>query len=1148
MGKMKNRILKRIFAIVMMLCVVMSYSGFAFADGTDGNGGTEVPKKTSQEQVGNYYEADDDTGAFDSTATPTVLEGSTQKSYADGKVLVNKTIKGTDKENEFEITLDVTTKRDIIEEAAPEDSVTVLVIDRSGSMGGSDNGINRLSSVQQAAKTFIDSYKSNDADRKIAIVTFSGIDTADWPKLDATNGATTELGWTDASDAKVKNKIDSITANGGTNLQAGLQLAKNLISQDIKNSKGESITNKNIILLSDGEPTYALTSDADTTSTTVICKDGKGMIGNGISSSAKDATDAQKKDSKHEIHTQTEAVANSFPANVSKYAVYVGNETVRCPKSGCPLHHNNASNDKHGADWLREDCGFTTRQVTDLNELTKIFTNISRRIQIKAEAWVLTDPMGEFIDFTKVLSDAEKDQGLSFDTATNTLTWDLKQADLPTPVKDSNNNESYTYSFKYKVKLDNLDSSYTAGTFVPANGETSLTYCIYDDTKKEANPDYKGDEGTAYFNIPSVKGLEGSLSFVKVDECGEHPLTGAQFTLTAKDDSSFTLTASSVAEVKETVTDEETKEETEVVTTPAGTVAFTNVPSGHEYVLTESSAPANYVAATGLGDVKVSFGDTTNPVTTGKISNQADTTEITVTKTWSDADNQDGKRPGKINVQLYADGEAYGTAVELNAGNSWSYTFTCLKKAAHGTAISYTVDEESVPTGYTKSISGFAITNSHTPETVSVEGSKTWTGDWVDEETTEDESDIAALAETDDEDADETPSEETKEPSPRPASIKVNLKKNGTTIDTKTVTAEDDWSWSWTGLAKYENGVEIKYTVTEDTVTNYTTSISGYDITNTYSPNKTSVTVNKAWNDANDQDGKRPESVVIALYTDGEDTGKTVTLSEENNWQAVFEDLKARTKESDASSVIHYTVQEVTEGMPEGYTAEVTGSQTSGYTVTNSYTPETTTLSVKKVWNDNNNAAKVRPESVKIYLVADGEVTDTYVTLTADNNWQATFTGIAKKNEGKDIEYSVKESEVKEYTTESVVMNNDGIWEVTNKYTPTYTPPYIPPVTPSGDDDPEEPPVNPDDPSDNPDNPPVDPNGGSDVIDDDDPINGDPMGDPDAIDSDDSEDIGADPMGVKTGDTTAMIPWALGFGTAIMLLAGAVALRRKEEN
>ena len=31
------------------------------------------------------------------------------------------------------------------------------------------------------------------------------------------------------------------------------------------------------------------------------------------------------------------------------------------------------------------------------------------------------------------------------------------------------------------------------------------------------------------------------------------------------------------------------------------------------------------------------------------------------------------------------------------------------------------------------------------------------------------------------------------------------------------------------------------------------------------------------------------------------------------------------------------------------------------------------------------------------------------------------------------------------------------------------------------------------------------------------------------------------------GDATDMIPWALGFDTAVMLLGGAVALRRREE-
>ena len=58
------------------------------------------------------------------------------------------------------------------------------------------------------------------------------------------------------------------------------------------------------------------------------------------------------------------------------------------------------------------------------------------------------------------------------------------------------------------------------------------------------------------------------------------------------------------------------------------------------------------------------------------------------------------------------------------------------------------------------------------------------------------------------------------------------------------------------------------YTVVEDTVENYVTSKGegAYDIKNTYNPGKTSITVNKVWDDSENQDGKRPERVCL-LYT-----------------------------------------------------------------------------------------------------------------------------------------------------------------------------------------------------------------------------------------------------------------------------------------
>ncbi|MEE1274047.1 MAG: Cna B-type domain-containing protein, partial [Olegusella sp.] len=69
------------------------------------------------------------------------------------------------------------------------------------------------------------------------------------------------------------------------------------------------------------------------------------------------------------------------------------------------------------------------------------------------------------------------------------------------------------------------------------------------------------------------------------------------------------------------------------------------------------------------------------------------------------------------------------------------------------------------------------------------------------------------------------------------------------------------------------------------------------------------------------------------LLANGEDTGKTLTLSEDNNWSGEFSDLLVY----DKGVAIAYTVQE---DVPEGYTADVSGSATDGFTITNSHTPE----------------------------------------------------------------------------------------------------------------------------------------------------------------------------------------------------------------
>lgn len=67
----------------------------------------------------------------------------------------------------------------------------------------------------------------------------------------------------------------------------------------------------------------------------------------------------------------------------------------------------------------------------------------------------------------------------------------------------------------------------------------------------------------------------------------------------------------------------------------------------------------------------------------------------------------------------------------------------------------------------------------------------------------------------------------------RPSSITVNLLANGKKIASKTVTASDNWQYSWDNLPAYAHGKKIIYTVTENPVAGYTSTVDGYNITNT---------------------------------------------------------------------------------------------------------------------------------------------------------------------------------------------------------------------------------------------------------------------------------------------------------------------------
>lgn len=316
------------------------------------------------------------------------------------------------------------------------------------------------------------------------------------------------------------------------------------------------------------------------------------------------------------------------------------------------------------------------------------------------------------------------------------------------------------------------------------------------------------------------------------------------------------------------------------------------------YTVTEDDV-AGYTA-------KVSGYNIENSYTPGK-------TSVTVTKSWDDANNQDGKRPDSVKVQLYGDGNKVGNEVELTDGN-WTYTWNNLPEKKAGKTIKYTVKEVGTADGYTTSYSdenpgNIVITNKHVPETTSVEGQKTW---------------------------DDSNNQDGK----RPSEITVNLLKDGAPFKTATVTADADgnWKYSFTGLPKYENGKEVKYTVTENAVEAYNTTIEGYNIKNSYTPEETSVTVTKNWKDANDRDRIRPGSIKVQLYANGEKKGEPVELNAGSNWTYTWNNLPQKADGKD----IEYTVKEI--NTPSGYVMSVNDKDHGNIIITNSHTPKATVL------------------------------------------------------------------------------------------------------------------------------------------------------------------------------------------------------------
>ena len=892
-----------------------------------------------------------------------------------GKIEISKTatkIYDTVDENNLvygrkaKITLDVNANPYSVDSFSTLD--IVLIIDESGSMEDCAKydrwnrcEISRIGAAKNAASSFVDKMIiNNKTNVRIGIVSFSS-KTNDI--LDPTYNKT------DLNNF-IENKL---SPNGGTNIDDAIDSANNMI----KNSTADK---KMVILLSDGIPTYFMYN-------------GK-IFGNGEKDIEVAYTCSNPKSSWNRADQYTYSCRDgnrtkpSTEANNAANTLKNGNTNLTFYTIGFGITSNSDAEKVLMKLPTSED---NYLQALDADALYNAFVKITEEA---VEKIATNTTVVDTIPATFTLSNEEKARLESLgvivtnntDDGTTTLTWtigdlyanDPKTLTYEVIAKDDFHGSMYTNESAIITATVEEDNPYYDGTSVnekftkPAVDIPAITNGDhYDNNEYESYTSYEGTNVIA------------TVSILKND-INKNILTDNQ--MVVNDKINIITNENTIKNTDGTYT---IKDKGILTVNNDGT--FTFVPNDNytgevsfDYqILTEiaSGNETNYVIS--------------NTSTVTMLIKPRSTTQISGTKIWNDEDNKYNNRPNKITLTLIgtANGnEVVNETIEVSA--PWNYEFNNLYKYVIGHEndnnylINYVVREQAV-TGYGTTYNDNNITNSLI--TTSISGTKTW-------------------------------NDNKNQDGKRPTEIIVNLLANGEKVSETTTDASKNWKYEFTNLPVYKNGNKVTYTVTENKVNDYTTTINGFDITNTHEIEKTSVTVNKVWNDSDNQDGMRYE-VIAELYKNGTATGTTVRLNENNNYSATINDLD----KYENGNVINYTFVET--NVENGYSVSYSDN---GLTITNTRTPEVTSINGTKTWDDNNNQDGKRPTEITINLYANGaKVSET--TTNASKNWKYEFTNLPVYKNGNKITYTVNENDVPGYTT---TVNG---FDITNKYTPEKT-------------------------------------------------------------------------------------------------------------
>lgn len=407
----------------------------------------------------------------------------------------------------------------------------------------------------------------------------------------------------------------------------------------------------------------------------------------------------------------------------------------------------------------------------------------------------------------------------------------------------------------------------------------------------------------------------------------------------------------------ETVGAEQVPFRTEVLAKGQGSLTFTNLPKQYRVQNEDGSigeADYVYTVVEVAGENFEQVGEATvsgNGLTWSFTNLNTETTSFTVNKVWKDLN---ATQRGEAVITLH---RAVGETKDETFSQEWktkaneSHTFTGLAKYdSEGHPYTYYVEETTVPGGYTSSVNGETVTNTLNQANINKVIQKVW----VD----------GGKANAD-----------------RPA-ITVNLLRDGTKIATVTVkndgtvvapegytvkvnTEANPWVITFKDLPQYNDArtAEYVYTVSEEQVEGYQTTVNGDTITNTLPQANVSYTLTKYWVDGNNENETRPEKLVFDLTAtangkpvtsvDGKAIPSTVELTAANvveNHPNTWSKALNLPSLSDERYPISYTLTEV---VLAGYTSEALASTGNDFQFRNTLAQDNSiSVTANKDWNN----------------------------------------------------------------------------------------------------------------------------------------------------------------------------------------------------